>query len=238
MKPLDQWFVPAVLWRNFRAGGMFAKSRDGLWDFVASLNFPHYFWLGLRGFGGAFAWLAVPSLLLIGATSLPTVLAVLSGLLGSLLMAIVLLHLPFLQIHLAVENRLGAMFEVRAIRARFCRAPIAHWFALLVTLAFVLPLYILQTEAPPDGTLFVPGLVFVAFIFPAKLLCGWAVGRAEKHQAERHFISRWLSRFAVVPVIAFYVFILFFTPYICWNGVWSLLEQPAFLIPVPFTSFL
>ena len=33
---------------------------------------------------------------------------------------------------------------------------------------------------------------------------------------------------------AFYVFIVYFTQYTSWHGVWSLYEQHSFLVPVPF----
>jgi hypothetical protein len=37
-----------------------------------------------------------------------------------------------------------------------------------------------------------------------------------------------------IPAALFYVLIVFFTQYTSWNGVWSLYEQHAFLVPVPF----
>ena len=38
----------------------------------------------------------------------------------------------------------------------------------------------------------------------------------------------------MLPVTAFYTLVLFFTQYAAWHGVWSLYEQHAFLVPVPF----
>jgi hypothetical protein len=35
-------------------------------------------------------------------------------------------------------------------------------------------------------------------------------------------------------VAGFYVLIVFFTQFTSWTGVWSLYEQHAFLVPVPF----
>ena len=37
-----------------------------------------------------------------------------------------------------------------------------------------------------------------------------------------------------LPIAGLYVFIVFFTRYTSWYGVWSLFEQHAFLVPVPF----
>ena len=44
----------------------------------------------------------------------------------------------------------------------------------------------------------------------------------------------WLARTAAVPVVGMYVLIVYFTQYISWYDSWSLYEQHAFLLPVPF----
>src|SRR4029453_19553930 len=106
-------------------------------------------WLGLRGFAGALAWLIVPSLMMILGTAGKGGGSILVGYLGTLAMAFVLLYLPFLQTRFAAENRLAAMFEWSEIRRLFRRAPLAWFFALLVTLALALPLYLLKIEPPP-----------------------------------------------------------------------------------------
>jgi hypothetical protein len=46
----------------------------------------------------------------------------------------------------------------------------------------------------------------------------------------------WLVRLAAVPVIVIYLLILFFTQYTSFLGPASLLEQHAFLLPVPFAG--
>ncbi len=38
----------------------------------------------------------------------------------------------------------------------------------------------------------------------------------------------------MVPVAAIYVVLVYLTQYLSWYGVWSLYEQHAFLVPVPF----
>ena len=68
------------------------------------------------------------------------------------------------------------------------------------------------------------------------LLTGWAVGRALHRRRSRFFVVRWLARAAAIPVVAIYVFILFFTQYTSFLGPASILEQHAFLLPVPFIS--
>ena len=41
----------------------------------------------------------------------------------------------------------------------------------------------------------------------------------------------------MLPVVGFYVLIVFFTQYTAWYGKWSLYEQHAFLLPVPFLDW-
>ena len=218
--------------------GKYVAARDAVWNFVASLHLPFYFWLGLRGFAGAVAWLFFPILLYIGATELPGGLAILSGLLGGLLLMVTLVPLPFLQTHFAAERRFMAMFEVHRPLKMFLQAPIACWFALFVTLLFALPLYLLKVELLPREAAWLPSLVFVAFIFPARLITGWAVGRARKSneiQVSPFRVVSWLGAATLtVPVVGLYTLIVFFTRYTSWYGVWSSFEQHAFLVPVPF----
>ncbi|HVK12548.1 MAG TPA: hypothetical protein VM597_27615, partial [Gemmataceae bacterium] len=239
------WACGGRLWRFFwplnfvtllmrvARGGYYAKCRDGVWDFAVGLRLPYYFWLGLRGFVVAFAWLVVPaSLLAVGHADFA--LAPLVGFGGAVLMGLVLLYLPFLQTRMAAANRLADGFAWWAARMEYRRAPWAYSFAFVITLLFAVPLYLLKIEIVPREAAWLPGLVFIAFIFPARLLTGWAVGRARKREAPRHWFFRWTGRLPFVPVAAFYVIIVFFTQYTSWNGVWSLYEQHAFLVPVPF----
>jgi hypothetical protein len=104
----------------------------------------------------------------------------------------------------------------------------------VVTLLFALPLYLLKIEVVPKEAAWLPGLVFIAFILPARLLTGWAMGRAARRRTPKHWFFRWTGRLPFVPAAAFYVLIVFFTQYTSWHGVWSLYEQHAFLVPVPF----
>src|SRR5262249_2432434 len=156
------------------------------------------------------------------------------GFLGVLWLGVVLLYLPFLQMRLAMTNRLAGAFELGAVRADFRRAPWAFTFAFVITLLTALPLYLLKIEMVPREAAWLPSLFFVAFIFPARLLTGWAMGRAQRREQPRHWFFRWTGRLPVVPAVAFYVLVVYFTQFTSWNGVWSLYEQHAFLVPVPF----
>jgi hypothetical protein len=227
-------FVNARFHRDGRPrGGYYAEARDTVWDLVMSLRLPYYFWLGFRGFVGAMAWLVVP-VTLIAAGRLNYPIAPLIGFFGAFVLAIVLLYLPFLQMRLAKTNRLSAVFGLRAVRTDFKRAPWASAFALIITLLFATPLYLLKIEIVPREAEWLPSLVFILFIFPARLLTGWALGRAGRRTTPRHWFFRWSGRLPLLPATAIYVLIVFFTQYTSWNGVWSLYEQHAFLVPVPF----
>ena len=133
---------------------------------------PYYFRLGLVGFLGTLAWLIVPAIL-IGATQRFPVL----GVVGALLLAFIVPFLPFLQVRYAVEGQVSALFSRRAIRDRFLRAPWAFAFSLLVLLVAAIPLYLLKLEMIPREAAWLPSLVFVVFLAPARLLTGWAYAR-------------------------------------------------------------
>jgi len=221
-----------VLVRVFR-GGYYTQARDAVWDFTMSLRLPHYFWLGVRGFIVAFAWLLIPvSFLAMGHGNFA--IAPLFGFMGAFWLSLVLLYLPFLQLRVASTGRMREGFNVMEVRRDFRKAPWAHAFATLITLLFAIPLYLFKIEIVPQEAAWLPGLIFIAFIFPARLMAGKAMGRAGRRSEPRHWFFRLTGRLPLLPMTAFYVTIVFFTQYTSWNGVWSLYEQHAFLLPVPF----
>ena len=234
-RPLSDWFPPAILWAGIHRGKMYRRTRDAVWDFVAGLQLPHYFWLGVRGFVGALSWLFIPVLFLMGGSTLPNGgLAFLSGWLGAFLLAIVLIYLPFAQTHMAVQNRFVEVFNLGEIRRQFSRAPIAWWFALTITLLFAIPLYLLTIEATQREVTYLINLFFIAFIYPARLVIGWAMGRALHHKQPRFILIGLLARFAAIPVVLSYLIVLWASQYTAWFGPFSLMVQHAFMVPVPF----
>lgn len=221
-----------LLVRAFR-GGYYGQARDAVWDTVMALRLPYYFWLGLRGFAAALVWLALPvTMMVLG--HVPAQLAPLFGIAGALLMGLALLYVPFLQMRMAQQDRFAAAFDLVAVRAEFRRAPWMFSFAFVVALISALPLYLLKIEVVPGEAAWLPGLVFIAFIFPARLLAGMALACATHRPKEAHWFFRWTGRFVQPGIAALYVLFLFITQYTSWNGIWSLYEQHAFLLPVPF----
>ena len=144
------WPAPLRLWRRIREGNMYDEASHKLLEFVQSLRLQHYFWLGLKGFIGATIWLFVPITMLAAATAFDNPEAGgFVAFLGGILLAIVLVYLPFLQMRLPLTNEFRSQFQLSAVRKSFKRAPIAYWFSLLMTLALAVPLYILKAETHP-----------------------------------------------------------------------------------------
>lgn len=229
------WPAPIKFFKTIFHGGMYAQAREGTLAFIKELHLWHYFSLGARGFVGTLLWLLVPVLWMIAARQINDPgAAFLASLPGMFMFAFVLLYLPFLQARFAAENRIKALFEVRAIRGLFRQAPLAWWLALFTTLLFALPLYLLKIEMIDREIAWLPSLFFVVFIFPARILSGWAVAVARKREKPAHFVWRWMSRLAAIPVVVSYIFFMYLFLYISWRGADSLLEQHAFLVPVPF----
>jgi hypothetical protein len=225
--PFNFIWVIRRIWR----GGAYTAARDAVWDFVMGLRLPYYFWLGCRGFVGAMAWLALPiTLIALGRFFAPL------GFLGAFMLMFVLLYVPFLQVQFACENRLSAMFNWLAVRRAFRRAPWAFAFSFVVTLLFAVPLFLLKIEFVEREAAGLEAVFFITFMFPARLLAGWAFGRSRKRSLPRHWFFRWTGRLSMVPVTMIFVIIVFFSQFLSWHGVWSLYEQHAFLLPVPFVG--
>lgn len=201
---------------------------------IRNLRLAYFFRLGALGFAGAALWLAGPVLILMVAAGFENPgISFLGSLLGALLLGLVVLYLPLLQTRFARSGRFREFLDPLAARGSFRKAPLAFWLGLTCTLLFALPLYLLKIELTPDEVAWLPNLVFVLFILPARLILGWALSRAERRDLPRIWVSRWAARLAALPVVALYVFIVWFAQYLSWHGTLSLLEQHAFLVPAP-----
>ncbi|WP_337173369.1 hypothetical protein [Paludisphaera sp.] len=223
---------PSWLRRRLREGGLYADSRDGFWEFVGRFRPAHYFRLGLTAFVGTMAWIGPPSAMIAATTRAPLLAP-----LGMLALAIVAPIVPFAQTAYAVEGRASALFGMRAIRERYRHAPWAFAFALFILLAASIPLYLLKIEMIPREAAWLPGLIFVVFLSPARLLVGWAYARSLRRERRSHWFFRLLGRPAIVAVAVVYVLVVFLSQYTSWGGAWSLFQQHAFLTPAPFLWF-
>jgi len=229
--------------RAIREGWRWSTWRDlpdRLWEFTASLRLRHYFWLGLRGTIGTLLWL-IPAFIVVAAFRKgETGWAGLLGFVAVVGLGIILLYLPMLQAHFAAENRFRALFEVSRVRDYFRRAPWAWFWAMVVALILTpIPLYLLKIEATPREVMWLPCLLFVAFILPARFATGLAVRRARCRPVSSAWwgrISRWTVRLMMPLVIAVYLTFVYISQYTSWDGLATWVQQHAVLMPVPFVD--
>ena len=233
-QPPTDWFVPAILWKKLRSGSFYSGMRDGLWDFVFSLNLWHYWKLGFLGFLGSAIWLALPTALLVGATRLTGAAAVFCGVFGAMFAVPIFVTLMFQQTHFARDQKFSSFWQPMQVLAIFRRAPIAHVAALLSALVFALPLFILKIEQIPSELLWTLSIVFVLFSWPSRIAIGLAYRRGTKKTNRGYWWIRWPEMMLALPIAALFVLILSLTRYVSWHGAFSMIENHVFLLPAPF----
>lgn len=209
-----------------------ANPEVSLWrdlkDYVGSLRPAHYLKLGLSGFLAAAAWLGPPTLLLAANKRYPGL-----GLLGALGLVLVLRPALVAQARVAQEGRLGAAFELGAIRANIRRAPLSTAIALVLTLGLSLPLYLLKIELLPRDALWLPAALFLVALWPGRVAAGWAQSRAAQPGVS-HWILRLTGLAIALPTAGTYVFFVFFNQFFGWRGAGALFAHHAYLLPVSF----
>ncbi|MDZ4684384.1 MAG: hypothetical protein SH850_04790 [Planctomycetaceae bacterium] len=219
---------------QWRQGGYWSRAEIAIREFLSALRLPHHFRLGLVGFLGTLAWLFVPTALFAALQSVQKPGQVLLTLFGGAVLIPVLSWAPFLQAHYAAENRWTAFRELRTVRELFMRSPVVWMLAIVLLYALSLPLYLFKIAAPPNDAMWFVTLIFVATIYPAKIFIGWAYARARRREQRAWFPVRWLCKLVLAPLLAFYLFLLFFTPAIGAAGRRVLFEYHALLLPTPF----
>jgi hypothetical protein len=234
------WPQPKRFLREGWRWSTWNTAADRLWDFTASLQLPRYFWLGLRGAIGTLIWL-IPAMIIVAAfRNGETGLAGLVGFVSLLFLGIGMLYLPMLQAHFAAENRFSALFEVRTMRRNFRCAPWAWLTAMVIALVLTpIPLYLLKIEATPREVMWLPCLVFIAFILPARIATGLAIRRARRREESTTRwgrSSRWIVRLLMPLVVAVYLLFVYVSQYTSWDGLLTWVQQHAILIPVPFIN--
>jgi hypothetical protein len=200
---------------------------------IERTRLPMLFWLGLRAYLGSLLWVAIPAILLAAGPRHP-----LFGFVGAALLASILFRLPIMQVRFAQTGRMRAFAEWRAARELARRAPFAWTLAIAALVAVAVPLYAFKVEPLPNGFWWAASLFFVAVMLPAKLLCGWTLGVAQRRPQPAPRWRRWGMHSVAWPVAAIYVFWTFLTPYLGYKGVAQLIfEQHALLLPAPLGPF-
>ena len=222
------------LWKQFQEGDYLETAGNAVREFVAALRLRHHFWLGLRGFALAFVWLFIPTALFSALRDTSKPGQIVMTLLGGAVLTVVLSWVPFLQAHFAATNRSSAMFELRTIRELYRRAPVVMFLSAVVLYALSLPLYLFKIVALPQDVYWLLTPIFIASIYPAKFLIGWAYSRAIRNENRAWGIVRWPLSVVLIPLLGIYVFILFFTPAIGAAGRTVLFQHHGILLPWPF----
>lgn len=231
--------VKNVRWLSgqLRTGTYLATASRHIREFVSGLRLRHHFFLGVKGFVGAFVWLLPPTALY-AAMRHSEGREVTITVIGGILLVPVFAWVPFLQAHFAAENRFGAFRELLTIRRLFGYAPFAWLLAVIAVYVLALPLYLFKVVLPPSDAMWFVTLVFVASIYPARIATGLAYHRAVRRQGlgedmRSWWITRAFVRLLMLLLIGAFVFLLFFTQFIGEEGKRELFQHHAFLLPWP-----
>lgn len=232
------WPFKNLFWafREIRAGRYLDTAGRNVREFLQMLQIRGLFWQGLRGFAVALIWLFVPTALY-AALRKPEGLPVLIMIMGGFLLTITLMWVPFLQARFAATGVFRAGLQMGEIRSLWRYAPIAWTFATVFLYLLALPLYLFKAFALPQDALWLMTLVFVATIFPTRIMTGWAYGRAVRRRAlglRTHWTIRLLCSLVLWPLMGIFVFILFFTQFLGAEGRLVLFAHHALLLPAPF----
>jgi hypothetical protein len=231
------WPAPVQFAREIFLMTTWRRASDALYEWTSSLRFLQLWWLGARAAVGAGLWLVIPaSMMIIGERADNYRLSGVVGLIGALGMICLVLYLPFLQINMAIDNRLAALWDVPRVRRQFAMAPGAYAFSLWLLCILCIPLYLLRIEATPAEFVWAPSLVFVLLMLPAKLALGAAMGYAHRRQLRpecqtRHWTWCWSARVVGLASALLYVGALYVAQLVAGQGAWVMYFQHAFMVP-------
>ncbi|MDB5341543.1 MAG: hypothetical protein JWN70_7162 [Planctomycetaceae bacterium] len=209
------------------------RAEQTVWEFLSRIRRTHFFWLGVKGWVGAFLWLVIPTAIFAAANK-PNGGAALVSIVGGILLCLVFAWVPFLQARYAAEGRLSAFKELRTIRELYRRAPVCLSLAAILTYALSLPLFLATIFLPPQDALWMVTPIFIVSIFPARVFTGWAYHQAVQRTQRAWFSLRVLMGLVLMPTLMIYTFILFFTQFIGASGKLVLFQHHALLLPRPF----
>lgn len=223
--------------RRLRAEDTTMRAECALREFLTAIRPWHHFWLGVRGFLGTWAWLALPTALFgLGWHSGVTWHRLLTLVAGASLVPL-LAWVPFLQVRLAVEDRFSAMFEVRQVRELFRHAPLSWLAATIALYSLSIPLFLYSLRYRMGVPLHLGiwwDLTFVSILgaIPARAALGWAYHRASS-RGPAWIGWIWLSRLLLACSLGLYVWLLFHATLTHESPPWQL-EHHALVLPIPW----
>ena len=195
--------------------------------------------IAIKATVGAVVWLFVPTAMLALSThphENPAGPAIISFT-GGILLIPVASWLPLLQVHQAVTGRFRDIFAVRIVRTIIKRVPF-HWaLATILLYAVAIPLYFTKIRLIDAGALWLLTPLFIVLIYPTRIMFGWVYARGQHRPAPAARLIRFPTALIMVPVLAAYAGILFFTPLISEAGHAAIFENHAFLLPIPGRLF-
>lgn len=204
--------------------------------FVARLKLRDHFWLGLRGFLVALIWLVIPTAFY-AAVRQPQGGQIVLMILGGLMLVVTLSWAPFLQAQFAAEEKFRSGLRLKDMRQTYRHAPLCCLLATVLLYLLALPLYLFKAFLLPQDAMWFITLIFIATIYPTKVLTGWAWYWARRRREEgrkAHWSWRWGCTLVLTPLLGMYVFILYFTQFLGQHGKSVLFEHHALMLPVPF----
>ena len=233
LRPLKNltWLIGRLREHGVRTAWM--KADETLGNGLKATQPGQMFWLGFRGLIGGMIWLVPPTIVFAAADSRKPA-TMLITILGGVSLMLILSWLPMLQARFAANNEFRSLLRWKETRRLYRNAPLAWMLAIVVTYVLALPLYLAKVALPPRDAVWLLTPLFILGVYPARILTGWAVARAERRESPAWFGWRWLGRLIIVPVLAAYVFLLFFTQYVGAEGRQVLFQHHALLLPSPF----
>lgn len=224
--------------KRLRSGEFVAAVNVWSERFLAVFKPLQHFKLAIYAVVGALCWLIIPMTLLSTATlnprqEGPTILALLVSLLGGLLVIPVVAWLPLLQCHQAATGRFTAIFDIRVAREIIARVPMRWVLSTFLLFGLAVPLYASKVVIPPADAYWLLTPLFIATIYPTRLLIGWTYGTGLQKEERQYFFLRWPFKIVMFGLLAVYSLILFAIPMISESGFRGLLDNHAFLLPIP-----
>ena len=208
---------------------------ERFWDVFKPLR---HIKLAFFGIAGALCWLILPMALLSAATLTPrqenpAAVAAFASIVGVLLAIPVVAWLPLLQCHQAATGRFTAIFNIRVVREIIARAPLRWTLSTFLLFGLAIPLYASKIVIPPADAYWLLTPLFIATIYPTRLLIGWTYGSGIKAQRRQFVLLRWPFKILMFALLAIYAGFLFVIPLISESGFRGLLDNHAFLLPIP-----